>query len=316
MRATPKDNGLTTDNMAQISTAGNILGKPPVSAVSSDNTRRAVGVAAATLLLGGGAALAFIPKAGKPPGSQAGTEKDGPFVLPPNAEVAQTVADSMTFEEAFAAARAEVGPGGVFVWHNQPYNTFWREEWAALSLQQRHEYAEHVLAAELPVRVATPQAAPPTGHAEAALHRPTVIEGYVGEQRVMGIDRDNDGIIDSLVIADADGNAYRVVDQTGGEGLDTLYAYDALTDEFRYLNRLDQPTLLTNAQLSEDLEEAMARQVVNDIMGTLPDTGPHAVAGPVAEADDFEENEAEDDTYVNNADVADMDYPAHEHGVE
>jgi hypothetical protein len=306
--------------MAHSSTLGNIPGKPTSNPALPDNTRRAVGVAAATLLLGGGAALAIIPKAGKGTDNQIYRREGMPGTLPPNAEVAHSVTDTMTFDEAFATARAEVGPGGVFMWHNQPYNTFWREEWLALSLQQRHDYAEHVLAAELTVRVASPTAEAPTGRAEAALYRPVVIEGYLGEQRVMGIDSDNDGTIDSLVIADADGTVYRVVDQTGGEGLDTLYAYDPATDAFQRLHSLEQPLLLTNTELSQNLEEAMARQVVDDILrdgfGETPAGQPATDERLVSYDDEPEVDDTYDDTYVNNGDVADMDYPTHEHGVE
>lgn len=39
-----------------------------------------------------------------------------------------TVNDDMSFEEAFAAAREEVGAGGIFVWHGEAYNTFYAEE--------------------------------------------------------------------------------------------------------------------------------------------------------------------------------------------
>ncbi len=39
-----------------------------------------------------------------------------------------TIDDSMSFSEAFAAAREELGPGGVFAWHGQYYNTFYAEE--------------------------------------------------------------------------------------------------------------------------------------------------------------------------------------------
>ena len=34
---------------------------------------------------------------------------------------AHSVTDDMSFSEAFATARAEVGPGGAFVWHGQVY---------------------------------------------------------------------------------------------------------------------------------------------------------------------------------------------------
>ncbi|MCC8071618.1 MAG: hypothetical protein LIO90_07440 [Bacteroidales bacterium] len=42
------------------------------------------------------------------------------------------VNDDMTFSEAFAAAREELGPGGVFQWHGGAYATYTADEWAAL----------------------------------------------------------------------------------------------------------------------------------------------------------------------------------------
>ncbi len=38
------------------------------------------------------------------------------------------VSDDMSFSEAFASAREELGPGGVFSWHGQDYGTFYAEE--------------------------------------------------------------------------------------------------------------------------------------------------------------------------------------------
>ena len=39
--------------------------------------------------------------------------------------------DDMSFGEAFAAARAELGPGEVFQWRGNLYNTYTAEEWEA-----------------------------------------------------------------------------------------------------------------------------------------------------------------------------------------
>jgi len=41
---------------------------------------------------------------------------------------ASSSSDDMSFSDAFAAAREEVGPGGVFMWHGNAYNTFYAEE--------------------------------------------------------------------------------------------------------------------------------------------------------------------------------------------
>jgi hypothetical protein len=48
----------------------------------------------------------------------------------------------MSFGEAFAAARAEVGPGGVFVWHGGVYGTYLENEWNSMSAAERNEFAQ------------------------------------------------------------------------------------------------------------------------------------------------------------------------------
>lgn len=57
--------------------------------------------------------------------------------------VATAVDDDMSFSQAFAAARAEVGPGGVFEWHGNLYGTYTAEEWDNMSAEERDDYNEH-----------------------------------------------------------------------------------------------------------------------------------------------------------------------------
>lgn len=52
-------------------------------------------------------------------------------------DVATGVRDSMSFGDAFAAARSEVGPGGVFHWRGNVYNTYYEKEWNEMSHQDR-----------------------------------------------------------------------------------------------------------------------------------------------------------------------------------
>lgn len=54
--------------------------------------------------------------------------------------MAVSVDDSMTFGEAYASARAEIGPGGIFVWHGHVYNTFTAEEWNSMTAYERAEF--------------------------------------------------------------------------------------------------------------------------------------------------------------------------------
>ena len=55
-------------------------------------------------------------------------------------DIATSVNDTMSFDEAFAAARAEVGPGGAFEWRGGIYGTFYAEEWANMSDEEKAEY--------------------------------------------------------------------------------------------------------------------------------------------------------------------------------
>ncbi len=68
----------------------------------------------------------------------------GETVVPDEAALASSTSDSMSFSEAFAAARAEVGPGGIFHWHGETYGTYYAEEWENLSAEGREEFAQHV----------------------------------------------------------------------------------------------------------------------------------------------------------------------------
>ena len=52
--------------------------------------------------------------------------------------------NDLSFGEAFAAARAEVGPGGVFIWHGGIYNTYTAEEWNAMTAEQKNDFAHQV----------------------------------------------------------------------------------------------------------------------------------------------------------------------------
>jgi len=58
-------------------------------------------------------------------------------------ELATTPDDEMSFNEAFAAARKEVGPNGVFEWRGGVFNTYYREEWDNLSDKYKDEFGNH-----------------------------------------------------------------------------------------------------------------------------------------------------------------------------
>jgi hypothetical protein len=55
-----------------------------------------------------------------------------------------SVEGCQSFREAFQAARAELGAGGVFRWHGNIYNTYTADEWNAKTAKEQDDFAEQV----------------------------------------------------------------------------------------------------------------------------------------------------------------------------
>ena len=62
--------------------------------------------------------------------------------------LAQLDTDGMSFSEAFAAARAEVGAGGIFEWNGNYYGTYYEDEWKEFSDDFKQEFGNHNWASE------------------------------------------------------------------------------------------------------------------------------------------------------------------------
>lgn len=66
-----------------------------------------------------------------------------------------TCDDSLSFSQAFAQARAQLGPGGVFHWHGGTYGTYYANEWNAMSPAEQEAFtAEAMHYHEAPVATA------------------------------------------------------------------------------------------------------------------------------------------------------------------
>lgn len=77
--------------------------------------------------------------------------------VPSDAKVeVSEVSDDLSFGEAFAAARAEVGPGGVFYWHGGIYNTYTAEEWNSMSQVEKNDFAQQIRPEIPPHNIQTP----------------------------------------------------------------------------------------------------------------------------------------------------------------
>ncbi|MFD1145446.1 hypothetical protein ACFQ4C_30245 [Larkinella insperata] len=284
------------------------------------NKKKILAISAAAMLLGGGAYTVAhqIQKRTGEPGidiEEPSAVNEPTLDLPVEIDVAGKVSDTQSFDQAFTTAREEVGMGGVFNWQGRWFNTFEKEEWGSLSLEQRQEFTEMVVGEKLPVRSYTPATSQTTETQPVPAEvQPTVIEGSLNGQPVMGLDFDLDGIIDTIVLDGGNGNIYRVVDATGDAGLDTVYQYNSLDGEVIGMVRLEQPFILSNDDFSDSLENAMAQEVVNSIL-ELEETITEPAPDLQNEFDGADGDETtylansleEEDTYVNNGDVRDMD---------
>ena len=111
----------------------------------------AAGVGATAGVASAFGAVAFFPNEGEIEDSgteQLGEEEIEQLEAPSPSEhltgsmmdVATNVNDSMSFNQAFAAARQEVGPGGIFEWHGHSYGTYYANEWNSMSAEERDQY--------------------------------------------------------------------------------------------------------------------------------------------------------------------------------
>lgn len=113
-----------------------------------ENVARVVASAGAGVLIGGVAT--YLMSMGENPADNDFRKDDNgadslshPEWVDDKIDVATSVNDNMSFNEAFAAARAEVGPGGCFEWHGQVYGTYTAAEWNNMSAAEKDEYGSH-----------------------------------------------------------------------------------------------------------------------------------------------------------------------------
>lgn len=197
--------------------------------------------------------------------------------------------NDMSFGEAFAAARAEVGPGGVFIWHGGIYNTYTADEWNAMTPQQKNDFAHqvnpqvrahdvptptdnHPDVAVLPVTEAAPQTASDTDDVHVVeqqiaqnfdMGEDVHIVGYANAEGhlAVGYDSTGDGQAD-VVIIDVDNNfrpsdADVIMDREGN-----MATLGELNDEQQDPNQL---TSMENPDVAPDMPDYMNEANVDDL---------------------------------------------------
>lgn len=107
--------------------------------------RRAAAGAGAGILLGTAASFLTSSAVADDSTPESDIKPENPVVDVADSEinVAAGVNDDMSFSEAFAAARAEVGAGGAFEWHGNMYSTYTAEEWNNMTDAEKDSYYDH-----------------------------------------------------------------------------------------------------------------------------------------------------------------------------
>lgn len=155
------------------------------------------------------------------------------FVVHDVAPVAESVSDDMSFGDAFAMARQEVGAGGVFEWNGSHYNTYYKEEWDAMTKEDQQDFANSyentasIAQVQQPEEEQIPEAIVVDNNTAEILIKDEMVTtadgtqvhvGYFkqGDEVVIKIDTDNDNRYDYI----ADPETNQLIGLNGNQDVD------------------------------------------------------------------------------------------------
>ncbi|WP_428667051.1 hypothetical protein [Runella sp.] len=164
------------------------------------------------------------PQVGQLQAVQGGTICPGEEV-----QIAHTINDEMPFSEAFSTAREEVGPGGIFNWHGNTYNTFIKDEWTKLPLETKQEFLSDI---GFKPEVKTETESKEQEQEPEELDYDNVKVTYIDGKLTYVFDTDHDGMADVIVTTDEeDGQTIVMLDEKGDNDIDTGILFDNATME-------------------------------------------------------------------------------------
>ena len=197
-------------------------------------------------------------------------------VLPPLDVPLALVDDNLPFGDAFADARSQVGPGGIFDWHGNLFNTYYVEEWDAMSQDERIHFAQLVPAAQDAEPIPQPDIAEDVAPLEADVHAVSDDDHEFTDDdvRILGID-DFDREAPLLFGMDDDGaDVVSIIDLSDDPSLadpDVLISPD---DDLLVLDDVhvaDDPAVVDEMQHQDDilLQDDVAQEDQQEITGDL-----------------------------------------------
>lgn len=207
--------------------------------------------------------------------------------------MATSVDDNMSFSEAFAAARAEVGPGGAFEWRGNLYGTYYATEWNSMTPEQKAEYYSHFNwgasnngghVTPEPHKPPTPEPSKPEPEPEPPTPEPEYkIEAVRGEvytdnqgNKVYVAYVKVNGHIGCMIDSDGDGKADKlVIDEDDNGKLDDGEIKD-IKEQGLEMPSIDYPPANNNQELEV---EVLSVETVTDEEGNTMDVANVRVEG-------------------------------------
>lgn len=138
--------------------------------------------------------------------------------------------DAVNFNEAFAQARQQVGPGGVFEYDGRLYGTYYADEWNQMTAQERADYQSRVNEVAPSHRSAPAASHYTEQHHEAAPEAvPADMEMIAAEPvdneiRVLGVEavQNLDGQIMNVALVESEGDHALLIDVDNNGMIDVL----------------------------------------------------------------------------------------------
>ena len=162
------------------------------------------------------------------------------------------VSDDMSFDEAFASARKQVGAGGVFEWRGKLYGTYYKNEWDAMSQADKDQYAANVFG--------TPQA---KVHNEKK-DMPEVGSGEDGKYNIQQV-------YGATTVTDDDGNPMTMVEAK-------VNGHNAILCDINQDDKIDSMAIDANddGQITEDeiIPVPQGSVLVSELGCGVPETQP------------------------------------------
>lgn len=142
--------------------------------------------------------------------------------------VASGVTDEMSFSEAFATARHEVGAGGCFVWHGKVYGTYYADEWNAMTPDQRDEFVSSTIGVDTTSHHNQTYASNTSTQTHQVSHQEEEVEEDDLTVEVLGIEQvqNEDGSVSNIGAASINGQAVYFIDVDGQDNQFELMVAD------------------------------------------------------------------------------------------